>query len=174
MTLMIKSCPPPGVCGAPATGSPCDPCPPPPPQEGGGPGTGLPPFTDAEIEIDQLQYYQSTSGQISHVALGSVIIWTAKDNIPVQGAFGTPGVLGPPSYGFAATWVVYRSGITITAPYYPPGSYNSQLPDITTTQLGAAPGDPVTDTVAQANFQSANTSAGNAAIAQANQILGNP
>src|ERR1700746_2043058 len=34
MTLIIRSWFPPGVCGTPATGSPCDPCKPPP--------TGLP------------------------------------------------------------------------------------------------------------------------------------
>jgi hypothetical protein len=175
MSLMIRSWFPPGVCGTPATGSPCDPCRPPPPPSGGGPGTGLPLFTDATVTINQAQYFQkSVSGQVTLSVVGSIIIWMAKDNIPVQGAFGVPGIIGPLSYGFSNTWVVYKSFITITHPYYPSGSYNQNLPDIAGGTIGYATGDPVTDGANSKAFASANAAAGNAAIAQANTILGNP
>jgi hypothetical protein len=168
MTLMIKSWPAPGTCGAPVTGSPCDPCkpaPPPPPGNGGGP----PPFTDGTVNINQIQMYISTNGQQSRSVLGTMIIWSAIDNIPPQGGFGVPNGLGPPSYGFLNTWVQYESFLTIHHPY----DLNAQNLPLIVTETITATDDAATGDANNAALKSDSISKGNQAIAQANAVLGN-
>jgi hypothetical protein len=148
--------------------SPCDPCKPSLP--GGGGDTGLPPFTDAAVKINQVQVNTGPTGQQTSYALGSMIIYSAVDNIPPQGAFGVPLVVGPvETSSIVSSVVLYQSSIQILHPWYPPGSYPSALPETTSGPLGTTVTDP-------GNLQNnaASTAAGNAAIAQANQVLGNP
>jgi hypothetical protein len=124
----------------------------------------LPLFTDAAVQIRQLQVVTDLRGNQTSYLLGSMIIYSPIDNLPPQGAFGVPSNFGPPAESSVVSWVVlYQSVIQILHPYYPPGSYDGSLPDITTGPLsGTLPSN-----------QAASVTAGNAAIAQANQVLGN-
>jgi hypothetical protein len=155
MTLMIQSwCP----------GQGCDPCKPKP--EPGSPpspvGGGLPFFTVAYVVIDQLQPATDLQGNVLNYRLGAMTIGTGGTT---QGAFGSPLTFGSPAESsVVSSFVRYVSFIVILVPPYPDGSYDNSLPDITT---------PV-QTSSAADNQAASIVAGNAAIAQANQVLGNP
>ena len=151
-------------------GDACDPCKPPP--EEPPPidiGLGLPPFTDAAIIINQIQIITDLRGNSVEQFIGKITIYSAIDNIPPQGKFGTPLGFGPPeTSSISSSVVVYRSTIIILHPSYPAGSYNGSLPEITTGPLQPtlSSGDG-----SGANNQNASIIAGNAAIAQADQVL---
>jgi hypothetical protein len=145
-------------------GQGCDPCKPKPPPVPGG-GSGLPPFTDAAVRINQIQVATDLAGNVINYALGQMLIYSVIDNLAPQGGFGTPMTFGPPAQSSVqSSFVLYSSSIQILHPYYPSGSYNSALPDITTGPFSSV----------NSTNQAASTAAGNAAIAQANTILGNP
>jgi hypothetical protein len=99
-----------------------------------------------------------------------MIVYSAADGIPPQGAFGVPRSFGPPEISsVVSAQVLYESFVQILHPYYPPGSYNGSLPDVST--------GPLTPTISAgdgsgASNQAASTVAGNAAIAQATLIAG--
>jgi hypothetical protein len=150
-------------------GSPCDPCPPPLPPPSTGNGGGLPPFTDGAVNINQVQVATDLSGGTTNYALGSMIIYSAIDNIPPQGAFGTPLSFGPPeTSSVAGVVVVYESVLQILHPWQPAGSYDGNLPTITSGPLSDNTIDPT-----GASNAAASAAAGNAATVQANQVLGN-
>ena len=120
------------------------------------------PFTDAVIIINEFEYVTGQRGDTQQFSLGSVHVYS--DGSPAWGGFGIWHPWNPPQ---ASDVIIFRALITILHPYYPDGSYNSQLPDITTGPLQGGALTPQQ----LANNQGFVTTAQNAAIAQANAIF---
>jgi hypothetical protein len=98
-------------------------------------------------------------------------IYSAIDNLPPQGAFGTPlGWGSPATSSVVGAVVLFRSYLIILHPYYPDGFYDGTLPDISATLVGGSD-DPAQMALNNSANQAASNAAASKAIAQANAVL---